>query len=235
MAKELPYFRFTASEWLNDDISLEPYEIKGLFADICAFYWFRDCSIDLALLQKKFSDAGELLDYIINLDILKLNHDNTITIKFLDEQFDLLSEKRKKRSEAGRIGGLRKSSNAKAMLNQKPSYNDKDKDKEKDKNKINIDFDVFWNLYNKKVSKVKCKPKWDKLTNEERQKIIDTLPAFISNIRDKQYQPNPETYFNQRRWDDEIELKKDINGEIKQNTKTWEAPEGDGGFKIHRT
>jgi len=25
------------------------------------------------------------------------------------------------------------------------------------------------------------------------------------------------------------------NGEIKQNTKTWEAPEGDGGFKIHRT
>ena len=33
MAKELPYFRFTAAEWLNDDISLESYELKGLFIE----------------------------------------------------------------------------------------------------------------------------------------------------------------------------------------------------------
>jgi hypothetical protein len=130
MAKELPYFRFTASEWLNDDISLESYELKGLFIDVCSFYWFKDCSINIALLHKRFNNAEDLLHELRELDIIKYNEDNSITIKFLDEQYDLLSEKRKKRSEAGRIGGLKKSSNAKAMLKQKPSYKDKDKDKD---------------------------------------------------------------------------------------------------------
>ena len=38
MAKELPYFRFTVQDWQNKDISLESYEMKGLFIDICGFY-----------------------------------------------------------------------------------------------------------------------------------------------------------------------------------------------------
>ena len=72
-------------------------------------------------------------------------------------------------------------------------------------NNINIVFDVFWNLYNKKVgSKSKCEKKWNKLKDAERQKIIDTLPNFLVGIKDKQYQPFPETYLNQERWNDEI-------------------------------
>jgi uncharacterized protein YdaU (DUF1376 family) len=74
-----------------------------------------------------------------------------------------------------------------------------------EENKINIIFDVFWNLYNKKVgSRKKCEVKWNKLSDENRQKIIDTLPEFLSKIRDKQFQPFPETYLNQERWNDEI-------------------------------
>jgi uncharacterized protein YdaU (DUF1376 family) len=72
-------------------------------------------------------------------------------------------------------------------------------------NKINIAFDIFWNLYNKKVgSKNKCQKKWNKLKNDQRQKIIDTLPVFLAGIKDKQFQPFPETYLNQERWNDEI-------------------------------
>ena len=49
--------------------------------------------------------------------------------------------------------------------------------------KINIPFNQFWDLYNKKVgNKNKCEKKWDKLSDEIRQKIIDTLPIFISKI-----------------------------------------------------
>lgn len=70
---------------------------------------------------------------------------------------------------------------------------------------INIVFDVFWNLYNKKVgSKSKCERKWNKLKDAERQKIVDTLPNFLAGIKDKQFQPFPETYLNQERWNDEI-------------------------------
>jgi hypothetical protein len=73
---------------------------------------------------------------------------------------------------------------------------------------INIDFEIFWNLYNKKKGdKDKIKNKWEKLNDIDRQKIIDTLPAFLNSITDKQYQPFPETYINNKRWNDVIENK----------------------------
>jgi hypothetical protein len=82
------------------------------------------------------------------------------------------------------------------------------KDK-KDNNEIkeNGDFDFlkFWNLYNKKVGdKAKILKKWINLKQVDRDKIIETLPAFLKTITDKQYQPFPETYLNNKRWNDEL-------------------------------
>lgn len=131
MAKELPYFRFTAAEWLNDDISLESYELKGLFIDICAYYWSQDCILTLAKLEKKFSNATILLQRLIETNIIKHeNKHDKIKIDFLLTQYDLLSEKRKLRQDAGSKGG-----NAKAMLKQKPSYKDNNKDNNNNNNK----------------------------------------------------------------------------------------------------
>jgi hypothetical protein len=130
MAKELPYFRFTAAEWLNDDISLESYELKGLFIDVCAYYWTQDCECTLDKLKKKFSNAKDLLQQLIKSNIIKHeNKHDKIKIDFLLTQYDLLSEKRKLRQSAGSKGG-----NAKAMLKQKDSY----KYNNKDNNNIDI-------------------------------------------------------------------------------------------------
>lgn len=138
MSKELPYFRFTASEWLNDDISLESFETKGVFADICAYYWFKDCSVTKALLEKRFSNCHATLKRLIETGIIKSEENNDfIEISFLNSQFDLLSESRKRRQDAGSKGGKKRSSNAKAKLKQSPSYKDKDKDNNK---KIVFDF-----------------------------------------------------------------------------------------------
>ena len=143
MAKELPYFRFTAHEWLNDDISLESYEVKGLFVDVCAYYWSQDCDTTLAKLQKRFSNATLLLQTLIDSDIIKheSRHDK-IKIEFLMRQYDLLSEKRKLRQDAGSKGG-----NAKAMLKQKSSYKDKDNNKDKDKDKDKEVISFFQSLF----------------------------------------------------------------------------------------
>lgn len=66
-------------------------------------------------------------------------------------------------------------------------------------------FNKFWDLYNKKVwDKKKCKKKWDMLNKEIQEKIIDTLPSFLSTIKNKQFQPYPETYLNQERWENNI-------------------------------
>jgi uncharacterized protein YcfL len=84
--------------------------------------------------------------------------------------------------------------------------------KDNKENDINISFDVFWNLYNKKVGdKKKLEKKWNKLKNDERQKIIDTLPNFLNSIKDKQYLPYPETYLNNSRWNDEILINTSID------------------------
>jgi hypothetical protein len=148
MAKELPYFRFTSQEWQNGLISLESYHLKGLFIDVCAYYWVQDCSITKAMLSKKFRNDKKELNELAELGIIKVSKKEDITITFLDEQFDMLSNKRKVRQLAGRKGGKQKSSNAKAKLKQNSSYKDKDKDKDKDNMPAYSDFKEY--AYSKK-------------------------------------------------------------------------------------
>lgn len=112
------------------------------------------------------------------------------------------------------IAGWEKRKNANASERIKPYANDADKvkvivtDIVTDKDIINIPFADFWNLYDKKIgAKEKCIAKWNKLSDAEREKIISTLPQFIKSISEKKFQPHPETYLNQKRWNDEIDLK----------------------------
>lgn len=144
MAKELPYFRFTPQEWQNGDISLERFELRGLFIDICCYYWINNCSIAREKLEKRYINDLGLLNELICLDILQWDEKSDfIQINFLNEQFDVLSEQRKRRQKAGSKGGKQKSSNAKAELKQNSSYKDKDKDNYKEKDNINIDNDFI--------------------------------------------------------------------------------------------
>jgi len=203
MAKELPYFRFTVQEWQNGDISLERFELQGLFISVCGFYWIKDCDCTLAMLQKRFSNATNEIQELIDLDIIKHeNRHDKIEIVFLNNQYDLLSEKRKLRQSAGSKGG-----NAKAMLKQKGSYKDKDKDKDnnkdKDKGENEILFDKFWNLYGKKEDSKKCKEKFLKLTDSEIQQIFETLPSYILKHHEIKFRKNPLTYLNGKCWNDD--------------------------------
>lgn len=67
------------------------------------------------------------------------------------------------------------------------------------------EFNKFWNLYDKKVGdKEKLFKKWLKLDSNDKVKIFETLPVFLSTVKEKQYQPYPETYLNNKRWNDEI-------------------------------
>lgn len=133
MSKDLPYFRFTAFEWLNDDISLESYETKGVFADVCAYYWFKNCSITKAKLEQRFSNALTSIEALIKSQIIKVNSDTDfVEISFLNSQFDQLSQLRKVRQDAGRKGGQQSLSKPKAKPKQNRSYKDKDNNKDKE-------------------------------------------------------------------------------------------------------
>ena len=192
MSKELPYFRFTAFEWLNDDISLEDYETKGVFIDICAYYWFKDCSITKAMLEKRFSNAIPVIEALLKSGIIKFkNGDDFIEISFLNDQFDQLSELRKRRQDAGAKGGKQRSSKAKAKLKQRSSY--KDKDKEKDNNKEITEVEktwLKWKEYKKKefkfsyksdVSEEAAKKQLIELAGNDAEIAIKIIEQSISN------------------------------------------------------
>ncbi len=90
------------------------------------------------------------------------------------------------------------------LLNQTGTTYNKNEKNEKNQEIINS-FGVFWESYDKKVGdKEKALKKWCKLSEADRQKIFDTLPLFLSTIKDKQFQPYPQTYLNNRRWEDNI-------------------------------
>ena len=70
---------------------------------------------------------------------------------------------------------------------------------------INISFNEFWNLYDKKVGdKNKIEVKWIKLNDSERIAIMQHIPLYKDAQPDKQYRKNPESYLNNRSWNDEI-------------------------------
>ena len=197
--------------------------------DSLAIYW---CVIEMLYEQ----DGYIKLDYIDNIafelhtqsdritDVLK-NYD---LFKFKEDSFysDSVLKRLELRDEISR----KNSDNAKAGWKKRRSVDANGMRPHSDRNAIkvnkskvkelNIEFSKFWNTYNKKEgSKPNCEKKWNKLSDEDRQRIIDTLPVFLSKIKDKQFQPYPETYLNQRRWDNEITEVK--NNPILRDTEGW--------------
>jgi hypothetical protein len=81
---------------------------------------------------------------------------------------------------------------------------EEEKEKEKEKN-IVFSFENFWSKYPSKVAKQKCKEKYSKLKDAELKAIKDTIYAFVKYKPFEGYtHPNPLTYLNQKRWEDEI-------------------------------
>ena len=75
----------------------------------------------------------------------------------------------------------------------------------KNEKNINIAFDEFWNLYDKKRGdKEKLKNKWEKLTDNERDEIMNYIPLYIQSQPEKKYRKDPSTFLNNKSWKDEL-------------------------------
>lgn len=124
MGKELPFFQFEPPQYLTGNIQFCSLESQGLFINICAIYWQRECHLTLNQIKKKF-DRLDLISELIDNDVIKTNIDNII-IEFLDEQFESITNSKTRLSDAGKKGALIKKqatlkpplSEAKATLKQ---------------------------------------------------------------------------------------------------------------------
>jgi hypothetical protein len=111
--------------------------------------------------------------------------------------------------------GVRKpiKGSSKGVINpqSKVEYSKVDESKEKEKY---LFFD-FWTLYPKKVAKTKCEKKFNSLKDKDKEKIMLTLPGFIKHKPFTDYtHPNPYTYLNQERWNDEIPKASNTSNQI---------------------
>jgi hypothetical protein len=115
--------------------------------------------------------------------------------------------KRKAYSESRRKN--RQSKNKEDMKNISKTY---DKHMENENENENIDFNVFWNAYDKKRgNKSKLEKKWKSLSDKDREDIMAYIPEYKISQPDKQYRKDPQTFLNNRGWEDEI-ISKNQNG-----------------------
>ena len=123
MAKELPFFKFNAGEWLTGNISYESYELQGLFIRVCAEYWNRSnkMTLDDAYLR---TNRPELVDQLVQKGYI-VKKRNKIFVSFLDEEREIINRKSLKLRVAGRKGGL---SSAKARLKHKEEEIEEEKE-----------------------------------------------------------------------------------------------------------
>jgi len=214
MAKELPYFQFEPAEYLTKDISFLSLTTQGLFINICAYYWQRQCQLTKAQILRRLNYPDELNE-LIDEGIIELNYcdgefkDEEISIKFLDLQYDKATFKSETNSKNGAKGGRTVKAKVKRNVSESTSESEaiREEKKKEDKKKREKRFESFWNLYNKKSGMKTANAKFHLLKESEIDLIFKTLPKYIQSTPDLKYRKNPSTYLNQNTWNDEIDLK----------------------------
>lgn len=66
------------------------------------------------------------------------------------------------------------------------------------------DFEIFWNLYDKKIDRSKCEKAWNKLRDSDIDRIMFTIKEYVNANQDIKFRKNPLTYLNGKCWNDEI-------------------------------
>jgi len=148
-------------------------------------------------------DYGKIEEVILRYDLFQRDDDlfYSRSLKNRMERLDLIKQKRR---EAGAKGGKSQAKAKQMLSNSKASKVSKVKQSNNSKI-ITIDFSQFWELYDyKKGDKSKLLNKWNGFSDEIRQDIMDTLPAYIASTPDKKYRKHPQTYLNNKSWEDEI-------------------------------
>ena len=168
MSKELPFFKFNATEWITGNISYEPFELQGAFISVCAEYWNRNNCLTIAEAKLRLRNS-DLVDKLIEKKYLKTKKEKLV-ISFLDNEREEISAKRLKLSESGRKGGLSK---AKATLKQGSSI--KEEDKEEDKESIYRSF-AHLSITNADVEKL-----LNKYSIDDIDEVLDSIENFKGN------------------------------------------------------
>ena len=197
MSKELPFFKFNATEWITGNISYEPFELQGAFISVCAEYWNRNNCLTIAEAKLRLRNS-DLIDKLIEKKYLKTKKEKLV-ILFLDNEREEISAKRLKLSESGRKGGLSK---AKATLKQGSSI--KEEDKEEDKESIYRSF-AHLSITNADVEKLLIKYSINEIDD-----VLDSIENFKGNKKYTSLYLTASKWLSKNKKNSEVEEPKEL-------------------------
>ena len=216
-----------------DSLGMEDYGIFWGLIEILRNQPDHTYPVEAAVLKyRQWNTSQDKIKVVIlNYDLFVLD-DKMFYSESLLKRMQIADNKRQKRVNAGKKGGLQKAnnqlnrSNAKAMLKQKLPKESKLKEikvkeiKEKEiEILINYSFDDFWNLYDKKVGKKQpLESKWLKFSDDKRHTIMEYVKNYVNSTPNKKYRKNPQTFFNGEGWNDELINEKN---EVKLTDIEW--------------
>ena len=119
------------------------------------------------------------------------------------------TESRRNNASGGKKKGKKPKSTSKAYAEHMENENEdviENTNEEESEVKIEVwpTFDDFWDLYDKKTDRAKCEKKWNNLNQEDKEAVMEYLPAYKQSTPDKKYRRNPETFLNNKTWENEI-------------------------------
>ncbi len=100
---KLPWFRFDPAKHLAGNIQYCSLSAQGLYGNIKAFYWQRECEMSKADLYRKYKEHHPLLDELIREAVIKIE-DDMVLIEFLMDDWDELYVAKKHSSDSGKKG-----------------------------------------------------------------------------------------------------------------------------------
>ena len=142
MAKELPYFQFEPAEYLTKDISFCSLTAQGLFINLCAYYWQRECKLTKDQLLRRLNYSKELNE-LIQEKVISVK-ENDISVNFLDEQYKKATKLSNTNKINGSKGGRPKKKNpikteTKAKQNRNESESKGIREDKRKRDKIKVD------------------------------------------------------------------------------------------------
>lgn len=202
---------------LRRKFGLEGYAIWNMILEVLTdsdHFEYEWTELNIELLAGDFDIDPDLLEEVISYcQTIKLleKEDGLIYSSKMKERFESLLNKRN-RDRKGSKPKKPTTETPKEIVSDDENPQSKVKEskvkesKEEEISKEVFSFEDFWEKYPKKIAKKKCKDKFKKLSQVKKEKIKATLDKFISYKPFADYtHPNPETYLNQERWDDELE------------------------------
>ena len=218
MAKD-PAFLFYPNDWLGGTMGMT-FEEKGAYMELLMLQFNRGHMTNdmigrtVGQLWVKIKDK-----FIQDLDGL-----------FYNERLDTEKDKRKsftdsrKNNRNGVNQYTRKPKIKSGHVTKHTTSHMENEDRDVDKGYLvinnSIDFEIFWNLYDKREGRATVKYKWDHIDFEDQSAIIDHVPKYVAATPDKKYRKLPLTYLNQKTWlDEDLPSLPMVNG-VRQKPET---------------